>query len=95
MKADQMHKDIAKDYLAEIAGRPSFKGESNQVIHRFAVLAWILDEVQVEDNAIRAKIANEYAKLPSSFGANDSQLRKELGLEGEKRLTNVQIYAEF
>ena len=66
----------------------------SQGTHKMAVAVWFLDATGVKDAKKREEIMLEWAKTPSSFGANCSALSQSLGRETEKSKTD-KIFGQF
>ena len=91
MKAVQMDttKDSIKSYLSDT--KAIMPDASEQAIHKVAVVRFILDSIECDDDAIREHAAKQMLATPSGFGCNDSQLKQVLGL----RVAKTSIFEQF
>ena len=85
MKATQLDttKEGVKAYLDQAAN--DYKGAAKQAQHKAAVVAFVLDAIGIDDEALRKHALKQIAATPSGFGCNHSALEQALGVERKGR----------
>lgn len=83
IQMDTTKEAIKSAYLEDVAKKT--KGEwHSQAVHKIACLVWILDMLEVEDQAIRDQAMKQWLATPNSFGCNASALGQALGRESAR-----------
>lgn len=95
MKVNQIDttKESVKSYLDKVATKANIEWHGQQA-HKIAVLAFILDMLDVKDAPTRDAAMKQWQATPSAFGANASAMAQTLGRESKKAKTD-KLFAGF
>lgn len=88
-KSLTVQETLCKDQIEQVA--LEFPQVSIQTHHKIAVLRWFADELKLDTDQRKA-LGAAFAKTPSGFGCNDSQLRQQLGFRRDKTLAATIVW---